>query len=196
MTRLIVIAVATASLIAGPHASALIPLVSMTSSDTFDPKDHTIIATQETGWHNSDTEDHSVTVNDSVPGSFDHVVHPSISLTTDFFDAVGTYPYHCTFHKKMVGTIGTEIYVDSGTKPKGQPFALTWASDPGGGILNYDIQVKGPGDDRFHTLFKDQSAESGEFAPTKRGVYKLRGRTQSATGESTGWSPTRKIELT
>jgi plastocyanin len=53
-------------------------------------------------WKNTDTIQHSVT---SDTGLFDSGLFSPGGSYTHTFDTAGTYPYHCTIHAGMVGTI-------------------------------------------------------------------------------------------
>lgn len=51
---------------------------------------------------NMDNEAHTVTADD---GSFDAVVKPGTSTTFTAPAKAGSYPYHCTYHSGMQGTL-------------------------------------------------------------------------------------------
>lgn len=53
-------------------------------------------------WVNDDNMVHTVTANDGSFNSGDIQVNSSFSKT---FNATGAYPYHCTYHSNMTGTI-------------------------------------------------------------------------------------------
>ncbi|KIC94183.1 hypothetical protein OI18_12945 [Flavihumibacter solisilvae] len=53
-------------------------------------------------WNNDDTMAHTVTANDN---SFDSgEIQPGGNFSR-MYNTVGTYPYHCTLHPGMTGTI-------------------------------------------------------------------------------------------
>ncbi len=54
---------------------------------------------------NMDTEAHTLTADD---GSFDAVVKAGTSITFTAPSKPGTYPYHCTYHANMHGTLNVK----------------------------------------------------------------------------------------
>jgi plastocyanin len=52
---------------------------------------------------NMDSESHSVSADGA--GGFDVTVQPGKSATFTAPDKPGSYPYHCTFHSDMHGTL-------------------------------------------------------------------------------------------
>lgn len=54
---------------------------------------------------NMDTEAHTLTADD---GSFDAVVKAGTSVTFTAPSKPGTYPYHCTYHANMHGTLSVK----------------------------------------------------------------------------------------
>jgi plastocyanin len=152
----------------------------------------------DVAWTNNGDVRHNATLRDSMPGAVSVTLEPEASSgPVDFFDAVGRWSYHCTEHpKKMTpGAIGVLIDVDANSKPLFEAFTLTWFNDVAT-LIHFDIQVKEPGSDRYVTLVKDTRDTSMLYQPPRRGVYRLRGRTQRPTSdESTGFSPPVKITV-
>jgi plastocyanin len=181
---------------AAQPADALAPPVEM-QDFRFVPKTYTKAHTQDVAWHNDGSVQHSVQTRNSAPGSFSLSLAPTFtSASTAFFDSVGKYPYFCTFHpSRMRGTIDVRVTADSPSKALNDPFTLTFAADPGG-IANYDLQVKYPNADRYVTLVRDTASTTFVFAPSRLGTYRVRGRTQRYSGESTGYSSPTKITVT
>jgi plastocyanin len=198
MKRAIIVLVSVIVVASAAPASAMDIEVQMVDNK-YVPKTLTLDMNDRVTWRNDGTTQHSATTNDSVPGAFTTTVQPgNTSAPTDFFDSVGTRPYHCLFHRKMRGKIGVPLEVDAPTKVISSSFTLTWAeSAPPPGTINFDIQVKDPGSDRFVTLLRDQTSATGTFQPPKRGKYLLRGRTDDAFGtpKRTGYSPPIEIEV-
>ncbi|MEO8451158.1 MAG: plastocyanin/azurin family copper-binding protein [Gemmatimonadota bacterium] len=81
---------------AGANAS-----VSATGSLAFTPNAVTITAGQSVCWQNTGSVSHTVTADG---GSFASPLDPSQTFTRTFATA-GTFPYHCTIHAGMVGTV-------------------------------------------------------------------------------------------
>jgi len=69
---------------------------------TFVPQNVTINVRESVTWSNKDPLEHTAT---SDSGVFDTGTIPSLGGKTITFNAAGTYPYHCTFHSFMQGTV-------------------------------------------------------------------------------------------
>lgn len=72
------------------------------SNFKFDPQTVTIKVGQTVTWTNSDTAAHTVTADDNSWTSEKINTGDSFSKT---FDKAGTYPYHCSIHLEMKGTV-------------------------------------------------------------------------------------------
>ncbi len=68
----------------------------------FSPASYSVKAGITVTWTNNDNMTHTVTANDSSFDSGNITVGSSYSKT---FSMAGTYPYHCTIHPGMKGTI-------------------------------------------------------------------------------------------
>lgn len=73
-------------------------------ANAYDPNNLTfsLAAKQSVKWGNNDGTTHTVTANG---GAFDSGNIADGGTFTFTFTTVGTYPYHCTIHPTMVGTI-------------------------------------------------------------------------------------------
>jgi len=69
--------------------------------NTYNPASVTISASQVVTWTNADSVPHTVTFDDG-PDCSQVAGGESIAAN---FSAPGTYPYHCTIHSSMHGTI-------------------------------------------------------------------------------------------
>jgi plastocyanin len=72
------------------------------SNMAFSPATYTVKAGITVTWTNNDNMIHTVTANDS---SFSSGNIPAGGNYSRTFTAAGTYPYHCTIHPGMKGTI-------------------------------------------------------------------------------------------
>jgi plastocyanin len=68
----------------------------------FAPLSITVKAGTTVTWVNQDTMPHTVTADD---GSFDSGSLAQGATFSQTFTKAGTYPYHCTFHSSMHGTV-------------------------------------------------------------------------------------------
>jgi plastocyanin len=78
-------------------------VVTGTGSQTFAPPTVTITAGQSVCWHNDGRLAHTVSSDDQ-PASFASPLGTRTSYTHTF-PAAGTFPYHCTVHQGMTGTV-------------------------------------------------------------------------------------------
>ena len=72
------------------------------SGMVFSPATLTIKAGTTVTWNNNDNTAHTVTADDN---SFDSGNLAAGKTYTRTFNAMGSYPYHCTIHSGMTGTI-------------------------------------------------------------------------------------------
>ena len=75
--------------------------VNTASSNSFSPNTATITHGQTVCWQNSSSADHTVTDNG---GAFDTNL-PVAQIFVHTYATAGTYPYHCTIHAGMTGSI-------------------------------------------------------------------------------------------
>jgi plastocyanin len=100
---------------------------------------------------------------------------------TRSFGSAGSYPYRCTFHPSMTGTVNVPV-TRTGSASAG--WRLTWAS---GRVddTTYDVQTR-KGGGAWKSLRTGTSATSAAFH--KQGTWKVRARTHQGSAVS-GWSP-------
>lgn len=71
-------------------------------SMAFTPSSISVKAGTVIKWQNNDAVSHTVTSNDGT--SFNMTVAPGASVNITFSTA-GSFPYHCSFHPSMTGTV-------------------------------------------------------------------------------------------
>jgi plastocyanin len=71
----------------------------------FGPASLSVAAGTTVTWTNSDTAAHTATADD---GSFDSSSIGPGATFSQAFDTPGTFPYHCSIHPNMTGTIAVE----------------------------------------------------------------------------------------
>jgi len=119
------------------------------------------------------------------------------SATFSFtFAAAGTFPYHCSIHTFMRGTIRVPMSASPKTGQQGTVFTLKWASAAPSGSLVFDVQEKAPGG-AFTTIENGVTIMSATVKPAAPGTYSFRARERNtATGAAGGYSPAAKIVVT
>ncbi len=196
--RLASIILVALSLGAGQPAAALATLRSVQIVDFgFVPKTQTVQLLETVQWTNDGDVPHNVTTDGNMPGSFISNLDPNESSSaTTFFSSAGKWRYRCTIHpKRMRGTINVPIETDATTRPLGLAFNLTWADDPGVSV-NYDVQVRKPGSDRFVSLFRNEADSGRPYTPNKKGKYRLRARIQENNDPKTKTDYSAPIAIT
>lgn len=87
----------------GGTATLTITIVGMNGSLSFTPNPSSIVAAQSVAFRNADTTTHQI-VGDT--GSFDTgALAPGATSAPITMSAAGAYPYHCSIHPTMVGTL-------------------------------------------------------------------------------------------
>jgi hypothetical protein len=108
-------------------------------------------------------------------GLFNSGSHGPGSSYSFVFIAAGRYPYHCSIHPSMTGSISVPIKVPANGKV-GTPFVVTWSSikAPVGKV--FDVQIKKPGAAGFTSFRTGVIGRSAKFTPSKAGTYRFRAR--------------------
>jgi plastocyanin len=145
-------------------------------------------------WTNNDTITHTTTQN--APLSLWNSGH--LSGGSSFSKAInfaGSYPYHCTIHSSMAGTIKVRIQVTPTSGSVGTTFTVAVASvaAPSGSV--YDIQrKKGSGD--WMPWRTGITPKAATFRPKAQGTWSFRSRVRKTSNNAkSGWSPARSISV-
>jgi plastocyanin len=118
----------------------------------------------------------------------------SFSFTFRF---AGTFPYHCSIHQTMQGTIKVPVTAAPASAPLGTTFTVTWASAAPGANLVFDVQRMDPGATKFKSWQKGVTTMSATWKPTAAGdtVFRMRVR-NSSTSAVSKYSPTATVTTT
>ena len=107
-------------------AMAALAAVTVTAGFSgYAPQRVAVLTGQTVTWRNDSVRNHTVTADD---GSFDSGRIPGDSAFSHRFDAPGAYPYHCTLHAGMTGTVVvSDVLLDAPAAPAGpgRPYPLT-----------------------------------------------------------------------
>ena len=164
----------------GEQASAGATVVSVADM-RFTPATLTVGLGAEVTWDFPDAMVHTST---STQGFWNSGARSGGGTFTRAFDTAGTYPYECSFHASMRGTVRVPVTA-TGSATTG--WRLRWAAAPG--EATFDVQVrKGAG--AWKPLREVTVALSAPFH--RPGTWRVRARTQLASATS-GWSPTVKV---
>jgi plastocyanin len=87
----------------GGGADVTINIVSMTGPNFFSPSPTTVTVGQKVAWKNTDTITHTAT---AIGGEFDTGnLAPGATSAAITMGTAGTFPYHCTIHTGMTGSL-------------------------------------------------------------------------------------------
>lgn len=118
---------------------------------------------------------------------------PPFSYT---FVAAGRYPYVCTFHVGMDGTISVKLLVDPHAGDEDQAFDVTWAATPAPDGFVYDVQVRRPGSENWKSWKRAVKPASHAFHPDAGpGTYRFRSRMRILGTGHADWSKTATIHV-
>ena len=101
----------------GASSSVVIPVgAEFVGNRAFTPADLNVQVGTTVTWMNTDRDSHTTTSN--APGWNSGTISPGrqFSLT---FQTAGTYPYHCSFHPGMIGTV---VVADPSTGGSGEQY--------------------------------------------------------------------------
>jgi plastocyanin len=161
--------VALGALAAPAPAGAALIDVSATFS-AFDPPDLEVLAGDSVKWSNVSTRTHTVTADDGSSFSSPRL-EPGDTFSHDFA-TLGVFPYHCTIHPSIRGTVAVEQLILSGpTAPvdpgsavtlrgRAQPgtASVTIERDAGGGYTPVATVTPSAGGDFAAQLTADHTA--------------------------------------
>ena len=190
----LVLAASLFLLMAGEARAATVDISIVGVSAGFDPTAATGAIGDTFHWTNNDSITHTTTQNGplSLWTSGNLAGGDSFSKAIDF---AGSYPYHCSIHTSMTGTVKVPIQVTPPSGSVGTAFRVTVASVAAPSGFVYDIQRrKGSGD---WTAWKTGiTSKSATFRPKASGTWSFRSRLRETDGGKSGWSPPRSISVT
>jgi plastocyanin len=123
-------------------------------------------------------------------GTFDSGPRGPGSVYTVTFPDAGSFPYRCSLHTQLTGTIQIPMTVSPSSGRIGTSFRLTWAVAPPAAGSVYDVQVQRPGQS-WKTLWSATASTTGAFVPDAGvGTYLFRARVlRSPGGAGSDYSP-------
>jgi len=190
----LVLAASLFLLMAGEARAATVDISIVGVSAGFDPTAATGAIGDTFHWTNNDSITHTTTQNGplSLWNSGNLAGGDSFSKAIDF---AGSYPYHCSIHTSMTGTVKVPVQVIPPSGSVGTAFRVTVAAVAAPSGFVYDIQRrKGSGD---WTAWKTGiTSKSATFRPKASGIWSFRSRLRkTSNGAKSGWSPARSISV-
>jgi plastocyanin len=174
------------------------------SGFAFNPKATKVNLGDQVKWTNMDSVTHTTTSDGVADGSTYTGIGlwasgglPHNGTFTFTFSFAGTYPFHCSIHTYMQGTVKVPVAANPPTGPVGTTFTITWASAAPTGNLVFDVQRMDPGSTTFHKWQTGVTTLSATFKPSLAGTYVFRARLRNtSTGAVSKWSPKASIDAT
>jgi plastocyanin len=114
------------------------------------------------------------------------------------FTVAGSFPYHCSIHSSMHGTVQVTMKAKPKSGVVGDTFKVFWATVDPGTDFKYNIQVSDPDGKNFHTFMSDVAHNilSAKFKPTQAGTYKFKAQlVRISSGAASGFSPPVTIKV-
>ena len=93
----------------GSAATLTITILAMNGAQSFSPNPSSIVAGQSVAWKNNDTIVHHI-VPDSGTSFDTGDLAPGATSAPFTMSTAGPYPYHCSIHPTMVGTLNVTSY--------------------------------------------------------------------------------------
>ncbi len=85
-----------------PSNSTVVKIVANAGSNSYNPNPVEVKVGETVTWTNDDSVIHTAT---SIDGTFDSGIMRNGQSFSYTFDTAGEYPYYCTLHPNMVGTV-------------------------------------------------------------------------------------------
>ena len=139
-------------------------------------------------WHNGGSQGHTVTSDD---GFFDSNTIAAGGSYSSSVAGSGAYPYHCTIHPIMQGTVRVRPLASDTSVTVGTQVTLRVGNGETKGY-NWDVQRK-RGNGEWVTI-KTGVGATVLITPSRVGTLRFRARTRNfGTGDLSGWSPPRRV---
>ncbi|MFL5775941.1 MAG: cupredoxin family copper-binding protein [Chloroflexota bacterium] len=121
--------------LAADHAVAI-------SGFSFSPHDISVAVGDTVTWTNSDAQAHTATADD---GSFDTGTLGNNASGSATFSKAGSFPYHCSIHSSMTGTVTVQAASSGGsaTNPPTDTVATAPPGDASVGIIGTALVLVG-----------------------------------------------------
>jgi plastocyanin len=157
------------------HYQVAIADFSFTPS-TVNPKLHSYVT-----WTNNGPSVHTATSDSTNPdGSTGIALWDSgdISVGSQYsflIIAAGKFPYYCTIHTAMTGTVSVGVQIQPPSGPVGTTFTIRVGTGTAPQGFAYDIQMAQPGGS-FQDWMTGITQNAVTWTPTAQGTYKFRSR--------------------
>ena len=165
----------------------------LVGDDFYDPSTVVVDAGETVIFDNGGIQHHTTT-DDSGMDLYDSSVVAPGDSSWFTFTAAGGYPFTCTLHPWMGGSVRVPVQVTPSAGGLAKRYLITWATNPAPAGFVYDVQIRRPGADwrRWQRGTERRSARHRPRAGPGRYRFRARLR-QLGTGETSDWSPARSF---
>jgi plastocyanin len=192
-TALIAGALALSMAVPAQAATKSISIVNTTVG--FDPDPVSGAEGTTFAWTNNDSRTHTSTQDGPLALWDTGFISPGVTKNVTVGSA-GSYPYHCSIHTFMTGTVKVPIKVGPTSGTTSTTFTITMATVDASGNFVYDVQ-KRVGSGAWTAFKTGVTAKSVTFKASAPGTYSFRSRLRDKTvaGKFSGWSPKKTITV-
>lgn len=163
---------------------------------SFTPQTATAPQGHSVKWSFQGPGDHTVT-DTSKMDLFDSGTKSPGSTFAFTFLAAGTYTYRSLLDSGMTGTVKVPMGASPASGTRSTSFTITWSSVATVPYFSFDVEIKRPGSASFVPWKTGVTARSATFTPDSgSGTYAFRAHlVRTRTGKTSGWSPTKTINV-
>jgi plastocyanin len=139
----------------------------------FSPKTIKIAQGDTVQWHNTGTRTHTATQDAPLSAFSTGNIAPGATSAGKVLSAAGIYPYHCTIHPSMVGSIKVPVKVRPTSGSTATVFSVTVATQAAPTGFVYDVQ-QSVGDGSWVAYMTGVTTAKVTFQATTPGTYAFR----------------------
>jgi plastocyanin len=144
-------------------------------------------------WDNGGDFTHTATSNGGLGFIDTGDIAPGASGQTYLYGS-GTYRYHCAYHSSMTGEIKVRPTTSDASFAVGGSATITYGNPYSKGVT-WDLQRRRNGGE-WVTVRSFSLKSTLVFTPTREGTYDFRARTRDFSGDTSAWSPYRRVWVT
>jgi plastocyanin len=160
----------------------------------FSPKGVTVAQGTTVNWQNTGTRTHTATQDAAFFNTGN--IAPGTTSAGKVLTAAGGYPYHCTIHTSMVGSVKVPVKVAPTSGTTATVFTVTVATQAAPSGFVYDVQQKVGDTGSWSTWKRGVTTASVTFQATTTGTYFFRSTLRKvSTGAKTKPSPARMVTV-
>ena len=160
----------------------------------FNPNGVSVAQGTTVNWQNTGTRTHTATQDAAFFNTGN--ITPGTTSAGKVLTAAGGYPYHCTIHANMVGSVKVPVKVAPTTGTTATVFTITVASQAAASGFVYDVQRRVGSTGSWTAYMTGVTAAAITFHATTAGTYFFRSTLRKvSTGAKTKPSPAKSVTV-